>query len=266
MIIFKKDDTNYIKYLVTFDEEAVRALRTKIIDDCSWIFTEKVQGFDFPSIQNPLKIRNVHRDKCLGIRTTDDGINQEYYEFSYLRYDFPWLVNLIDRLLDGDSSAIGEIDTYSDKGERVDYDAQIESLSSKIDAMDNKTQTSEKIEGLEALEHLKLLASLNRNQLRDEAYLPMLKDLIVMTPIGVIPIDVADSVLSFVDSNYQSTILNEAGKGTIYDINVMAKSLEDSFSEMSEGKHIQEKEKPFTITPRKRESFYYYPKKRKPQK
>jgi len=249
MVFFIKEGDQYVKYSATFDEEKVRALRTKIIDDCSSILIETERGSDFPPVKDPLKIRNLRKVRSLGMQTNEDGEEVEFFEFRYLHYEFPPLVYLIDRLLEGDSTALDEIDAYSNKIERVDYDKEIQRLCSVIDSLDNVTDTYEKIGCLDVLDNLKFLASLNRNQLSDEAYLPMLKDLISITQIGTISVSEMDNVLSFLDSNYQSTIVGDVGQRTIYDANMIVKILTGSFAEMSKDKFVEAKDKPFVVAP-----------------
>ena len=110
MIYFRKNDEVIEKYQVDFDKEEIEKLKKEIINNCSFIQHEEYESDYSPRFTDEI-IRNF--------TYTPTGKEKEYFEetrdiyrYSYDEYKPPYLVKLINQLLNGNSKAIDEILTY----------------------------------------------------------------------------------------------------------------------------------------------------------
>ena len=102
MYYFKFNDTSIEKYIVTFNSEKIKKIRTNIINDCSEVIHREVDAKEAPSNSNRMKVRGISK---IPIENSDEML----YHFSYDEYIYPNLVNLINMLLREDAKAIDGI-------------------------------------------------------------------------------------------------------------------------------------------------------------
>ena len=185
MIYFRKNDEVIEKYQVDFDKEEIEKLKKEIINNCSFIQHEEYESDYSPRFTDEI-IRNF--------TYTPTGKEKEYFEetrdiyrYSYDEYKPPYLVKLINQLLNGNSKAIDEILNY-DISTKSSIDDRINLANqefSKI-APEDITKKKEKLKELEELEDLLKAKELNKNQQSIDAYYNQL--------IGLIKFDLVDSL------------------------------------------------------------------------
>lgn len=185
MIYFRKNDEVIEKYQVDFDKEEIEKLKKEIINNCSFI-----QHEEYESDYSPRFIDEIIRN----FTYTPTGKEKEYfdetrdiYRYSYDEYKPPYLVKLINQLLNGNSKAIDEILNY-DISTKSSIDDRINLANqefSKI-APEDITKKKEKLKELEELEDLLKAKELNKNQQSIDAYYNQL--------IGLIKFDLVDSL------------------------------------------------------------------------
>lgn len=154
-----KDDV-IEKYNVTFDTKEIEKIKNEIINNCSDIVHKKYRSDYSPSFSNNDIIRNYEERRT--------GDTKEYfeetrfiYEYSYDRYEPPYLVNLLNELLSG-NNVLKDILTYKVL-DRLPIDVKIEEKEKELKDTDDKN-TKEKIEKLKEYEKLLELKKLNKNQ------------------------------------------------------------------------------------------------------
>lgn len=154
-----KDDV-IEKYNVTFDTKKIEKIKNEIINNCSGIVHKEYKSDYSPSFSNNDIIRNYEERRT--------GDTKEYfeetrfiYEYSYDRYEPPYLVNLLNELLSG-NNVLEDILTYKVLN-RLPIDIKIEKKEKEIKNIDDKN-TKIKIEKLNEYEKLLKLKKLNENQ------------------------------------------------------------------------------------------------------
>ena len=110
MYYFKKNDDVIEKYQVHFEKEEVKKLQDEIINQCSII---KHEDYESDYIPKPLDKRFMRNLKytLIGKKEYFEE-TRDIYSIQYDKYEPPYLVELIDRILKGDSKAIGELRHY----------------------------------------------------------------------------------------------------------------------------------------------------------
>ena len=110
MLYFRKNDEVIEKYQIDFNKEEVETLKEKIINNCSFIKHEEYESDHLPRFAGKIIKNYIH---------TYTGKEKNYFEetrdiylYSYDEYKPPYLVKLINQLLNGNSEVIDEILNY----------------------------------------------------------------------------------------------------------------------------------------------------------
>ena len=182
MFYFRKDDEVIEKYQVSFDKEEIEKLKKKIINNCSFIKHEEYESDYSPRFTDEI-IRNF--------TYTPIGKEKEYFEetrdiyrYSYDVYKPPYLVELINQLLNGNLKAIDEILNY-DISSKSSIDDRINLANQEFNKIVPEDITKKK-EKLKELEDLVKARELNKGQQSIDAYYNQL--------IGLIKFDLVDSL------------------------------------------------------------------------
>ncbi|MBQ3306967.1 MAG: hypothetical protein IJG68_02105, partial [Bacilli bacterium] len=170
------------KYQVSFDKEEIEKLKKKIINNCSFIKHEEYESDYSPRFTDEI-IRNF--------TYTPIGKEKEYFEetrdiyrYSYDVYKPPYLVELINQLLNGNLKAIDEILNY-DISSKSSIDDRINLANQEFNKIVPEDITKKK-EKLKELEDLVKARELNKGQQSIDAYYNQL--------IGLIKFDLVDSL------------------------------------------------------------------------
>lgn len=202
MLYFRKNDEVIEKYQVSFDINKIEELKREIIDNCSYIYHREYESDYTPIFTNEI-IKNF--------RYIPTGKEKEYYEetrdiylYSYDEYKPPYLVELINQLLKGNSNIIDKILNY-DIHTKTSIDDRINLANQefiKIDS-DNITKRKEKLKELEELLKIK---ELNTGKKSIELYYNKLIELIIFTLIDSLPISDLNRVKSFFEINLSNKV------------------------------------------------------------
>lgn len=202
MLYFKKNDDVIEKYQVNFDKEKIEKLKQEIINNCSFITHEEYESDYFPILSNK-NIRNF--------TYTTTGKEKEYFEetrdiyhFSYDKYEPPYLVALINRLLNDDSKVIDKILNYEISSKST-IDDSIELTYQEFKRIDNENGTK-RSEKLKELEDLLKAKKLNINQQNIDLYYNQLIKLIKFNLIDSLPISELNRIESFLEINLSSKV------------------------------------------------------------
>lgn len=182
MFYFRKNDEVIEKYQVSFDKEEIEKLKKKIINNCSFIKHEEYESDYSPRFTDEI-IRNF--------TYTPTGKEKEYFEetrdiyrYSYDEYKPPYLVELINQLLNGNSKAIDKILNY-DISTKSTIDDRIDLANREFNKIAPEDIIKKK-EKLKELEDLLKAKKLNKNQQSIDIYYNQL--------IGLIKFDLVDSL------------------------------------------------------------------------
>lgn len=195
MYYYKVEKDIVRKFEIEFNLKEMKKLRGEIIERCSYI-THKCEETS-KLIGEYLKdehIRLIHYEK-LGSYTIEDFYGDfEYvqYKAEYLYYTFPKLVDLIDKLINGDTKVISEIfnpnfDEPINKQDMILEEQKkiIESLNKK-----NKGNIKKELEKLneieQKLEECKKEQELNKNRIPVNEYYLKVQSLIKFKDICTI--------------------------------------------------------------------------------
>lgn len=131
------DNDKIKKYIVSFNNEDIINLKNKVVDECSEIkheifednyypFAIKSEDFEYRNIKS-LSITNYHND------------NDYRFKYEFDKYIYPYLVKIINSLLNGDNTSIEDIFKY--KGL---YDFYVNDVDDKIDILSDELMDEEK--------------------------------------------------------------------------------------------------------------------------
>ena len=199
MIYFRKKEEVIEKYQVNFDKNELEKLKNEIIDNCSYILHKEYESDYSPRFTDEI-IRNF--------TYTPTG-KKEYFEetrdiylYSYDEIKPPYLVKLIDQLLNGNSSAIDGILNY-DISTKSTIDDRIDLINQEFNKIAPEDITKKK-EKLKELEDLLKAKELNKNQQSIDVYYDQLIGLIKFDLIGSLQISELDRIESFLEVNLSS--------------------------------------------------------------
>ena len=185
-----KDDV-IEKYNVTFDTKEIEKIKNKIINNCSDIVHKNYFSDYSPSFSKSDIIRNYEERRT--------GDTKEYfeetrfiYEYSYDRYEPPYLVN--------GKNVLEDILTYKDI-DSLPIDIKIEKKEKEIKNIDDKN-TKIKIEKLNEYEKLLKLKKLNENQKPLSLYYDKLISLFKFELEDTLRVEELKKVQSFVGENF----------------------------------------------------------------
>lgn len=200
MYLFKKNGEMIEKYFISFNSKDVEKLKCEIINNCSKIVHQEYDSHIEPNYFDYLRIRNFHKSEQIGRYEYTDGPSEAIYHFIYDEYKFPYLVSLIDKLLDGDISALEKIYHPNLKHEENDFKKSIEIASKEADKINN-LNVEKKIEKLKEIQILLENSELNKNCQPINDYYLRLQSLIKSELIGSVSISEILRVKAFFDSS-----------------------------------------------------------------
>ena len=202
MLYFRKNDEVIEKYQVSFDKEEIEKLKKKIINNCSFIQHEEYESDYSPRFTDEI-IRNF--------TYTPTGKEKEYFEetrdiyrYSYDEYKPPYLVELINQLLNGNSKTIDKILNY-DISTKSTIDDRIDLANQEFNkiAPEDITKKKEKIKELEDLLKAK---ELNTKQQSIDIYYNQLIGLIKFDLVDLLSISELGRIESFLEIDLSSRV------------------------------------------------------------
>lgn len=202
MLYFRKNDEIIEKYQVNFDKNEIEKLKNGIINNCSFIKHEEYESDYSPRFTDKI-IRNF--------KYTPTGKEKEYFEetrdiyrYSYDEYKPPYLVELINQLLNDNSKVINEIFNY-DISTKTTIDDRINLANQEFNRIDPENITKKK-EKLKELEDLLKAKELNKNQQNIDAYYNQLIGLIKFDLVDSLSISELGRIESFLEINLSSKV------------------------------------------------------------
>lgn len=205
MYYFIEKENVVEKYSVSFDKEELEKLKIQIINNCS-----EIEHFDYEACEKTyggpnkfdyLRFRN-YKEVFVGISESRDTLqmpDRKIYHYTYDKYKFPKIVNEIDKLLNGDVSALDNIYYNETKGLTVDEKIMI--ISNELDEINN-LEVDKKINKINELKRLLELKELNKNQQPIEPYYEKVKKLITMTLVDTISKEEIEKVHNFFEDDF----------------------------------------------------------------
>ena len=181
MIYFVDEGKKRKKYEIVVDTNGLEKLKVEIINNCSMIIHHDCNTTETPNYYDILRIRN-YSDEKIGIYESNDfyASRETLYHVIYDEYKYPYLIELIDRLLNNDEEALDEILNPNFEKEQISI--------SEIGA---------KREILEKLSQLYKLKELNKNQISVIGYYSKVKNFIKLKLIDDIDIELINRVNKF---------------------------------------------------------------------
>lgn len=215
MFIFVKTKDEILKYEVVFDKDVLSKLKYEIIDKCSLITHFDYKDTNLPKmygIDDYLKYRNYSEIK-VGIREYNDFYStpEDLYRIIYDKYTFPYLIELINKLLDNDINVLKEIYNINYKKEILSIDEKIERQKKLIEDLDN-SKVDKKIEELEKMKVLIKQKDLNKNQVNVNKYYSKVKRIISFYLVDRISYREVKRVCNFYDQIFDVQYINDIKK------------------------------------------------------
>lgn len=202
MLYFRKNDDVIEKYQIDFDKEKIKKLKQEIINNCSLI-----KHIEYESDYTPILSNEIVKN----FTYTRTGKEREYFEetrdiyhYSYDRYEPPYLVELINQLLNDNSKVIDQILNYEISSEST-IDDSIELAYKEFKEIDPENVTK-KAEKLKELEDLLKAKNYNINQQNIDLYYKELIELIKFNLIDSLPINELNKIESFLEINLSSEV------------------------------------------------------------
>ena len=195
MIYFKKNDELIEKYQIIFNKEKVEKLKSEIINNCSFIKHEEYESDYSPKFTDEI-IRNF---KCSLTGKKKDYFEEtrDIYLYSYDEYKPPYLVELINQLLKGNTKVIDKILKY-DTSTTSNLDDKIRKLNQEFIRIDPENITKKKAK-LDEIEELLKTKELNKNQQSIEFYYNELMKLINIVLIDSISVNELNKIEEFLE-------------------------------------------------------------------
>ncbi len=205
MYYYKKKGKDIIKYEVIIDSEKLNKIRFQIINNCSHIehitnsVTDRMRPdeFDYEHIRN-------YNEKYIGRIEYNDFYSspEDAYEVEYDYYNHPQLVKYIDNLLNGDTSAIEQIqkvkDVVIDKEQKLLAEQQ--KIISKLNSMNEKNKETQIYllnENQEKLLEYYKEKELNKNQVPSSRYKSKVLSCIELKQVEIMPYKTVLEVMKF---------------------------------------------------------------------
>ena len=214
MYYFKETEDYIEKYNITFDLEKLNELKKEIIDNCSEVEHKEINTPIEPE-NNPLKIRNLKKGKQVGTRTFANGQSIPLYTYNYDEYTYPYLVNLIDNLINGETNSLEEI-FIPNKQKEKHYDLRLKNYKKRN--INKKFNEYEKINYFDIQKKREKLNELDKLILDYEKmatikpvgpYYEKVKALITLELVAKLPIEYLNKIIYFYEDE---TIINKTKK------------------------------------------------------
>lgn len=199
------------KYKVDFDKEQIEKLKNEIVNNCSFIEHKEYESDSSISID----VNTVKNFMCnlIGKKEYFEEVRDVYF-YQYDEYNPPYLVELINRRLKDDSSAIEEILNY-DISHELSIDDKIALVNKEFIEIDPKDITKRK-EKLKEIERLLKIQELNKNQQSIEFYYDQLIGLINFDLIDSISISKISRVESFLEIKLNEKLIASDSLDKVY--------------------------------------------------
>lgn len=181
------------KYLISFDQDEVRLIREEIARNCSQRNKGSFIGTQFNVEPSTGEIfENIREEKM-------DSNNETLYSYEYDIVKVPKIVQFIDELLNGNSSAYYYIKNYIVD----DRDLDQEILEATEDYVNISSDDSvSKSEGLDKIGNLVDLMELNAGVEPMQPYYDALMEAISIQFIGSLRSDKIDEVATFINYSW----------------------------------------------------------------
>ncbi len=196
MYLFITTGRDVLKYKVEFDEEKILGIRKEILMNCCLLKRKKITtGVPEAFEVNPNYIIN-----------NKDEFNKGLFSLDCYEVVYPNILKLIDRLLNGDASAVVEIESYVD--EREYPKDKLDRLFNEFDRMSslNKKAVQRKIN--EIKEEIDIV-SINEKEQRVDKYLSNLKDSIKLTLVDKMSYREMYRFFNFVGGDVEQSFLRK---------------------------------------------------------
>lgn len=205
MYYYKKKGKDIIKYEIKIDTEKLSKIRFQIINNCSHIehiknsVTDRMRPneFDYEHIRN-------YNEKYIGRIEYNDfySMPEDGYSVEYDYYNHPPLVKYIDNLLNGDTSAIEEIQKLKD--DVVDKEQELldeqQKIINKLNSMIEKNKQTQIYllnENQEKLLEYYKEKELNKNQVPSTRYKRQVLNCIEFKEVEIISYKTVLEVMKF---------------------------------------------------------------------
>ena len=197
MIYFMDEGKKRKKYEIVVDKNGLEKLKVEIINNCSMIIHHDCNTTKTPNYYDILRIRNYSAEK-IGIHKPNDfyASCETLYHVVYDEYKYPYLIELIDKLLNNDEEALDEILNPNFEKEQISIDKMINILEEKYNSI-SLSEIGSKREILEKLSQLYKLKELNKNQISVIEYYSKVKNFIKLKLIDYMDIELIDRVNKF---------------------------------------------------------------------
>lgn len=211
MVYLKRNNDVVEKYKVDFDKERIEKLKNEIVNKCSFIEHKEYESDSYISID----VNTVKNFMCnlIGKKEYFEEVRDVYF-YQYDEYNPPYLVELINRLLKDDSSAIEEILNY-DISHELSIDDKIALVNKEFIKIDSKDITKRK-EKLKEIERLLKVQELNKDQQSIEFYYNQLIGLINFDLIDSISISKISRVESFLEIKLNDQLIASDSLDKVY--------------------------------------------------
>ena len=211
MVYLKRNNDVAEKYKVDFDKERIEKLKNEIVNKCSFIEHKEYESDSYISID----VNTVKNFMCnlIGKKEYFEEVRDVYF-YQYDEYNPPYLVELINRLLKDDSSAIVEILNY-DISHELSIDDKIALVNKEFIKIDSKDITKRK-EKLKEIERLLKVQELNKDQQSIEFYYDQLIGLINFDLIDSISISKISRVESFLEIKLNDKLIASDSLDKVY--------------------------------------------------
>lgn len=196
MYYFLKKENKIEKYAIDFNREELQRLKVEIINNCSEIEHKEYESTRIPKRDDYLKIRNYKEKKIGKVEGKGYSPDKTLYHFSYDEYEYPYLIILINRLLNGDIDAIYEINNPNIEKEKTSFELRIKEASNKINQIDN-LNTQVKIHKLNELQKLIETAKLNEQQKSVYEYYKKVQSLLIIKYESSIDVNILLNIQEF---------------------------------------------------------------------
>lgn len=211
MVYLKRNNDVAEKYKVDFDKERIEKLKNEIVNKCSFIEHKEYESDSYISID----VNTVKNFMCnlIGKKEYFEEVRDVYF-YQYDEYNPPYLVELINRLLKDDSSAIEKILNY-DISHELSIDDKIALVNKEFIKIDSKDITKRK-EKLKEIERLLKVQELNKDQQSIEFYYDQLIGLINFDLIDSISISKISRVESFLEIKLNDKLIASDSLDKVY--------------------------------------------------
>lgn len=212
MIYLKRNNDVVEKYKVAFDKEQIEKLKNEIVNNCSFIEHKEYES-DSSSISIDVNTVKNFTYNLIGKKEYFEEVKDVYF-YQYDEYNPPYLVELINRLLKDDASAIEEILNY-DISHELSIDDKIALVNKEFIKIDSKDITKRK-EKLKEIERLLKVQELNKDQQSIEFYYNQLIGLINFDLIDSISISKISRVESFLEIKLNDQLIASDSLDKVY--------------------------------------------------